>query len=228
MFWRGYNGHEPEVINVFLSFIKKKKTFFDVGANVGYYSLLAACYNPVCKIYAFEPVAELYNHFREHIRLNRFSNISPLNVAVTDANREVALYMSTVSDCSSSIIAGFRKSLGTRVVTGISLDSFVDQNFIKTVDIIKIDVETAEPLVLKGMKNILRNYRPDIICEVLYGCTENNLMHIFADYDYRFYWLSPEGLIPKEKIIGDPSYTYQNYLFTPKEHPTIVKNNKVI
>ncbi|MFC1815839.1 FkbM family methyltransferase [Thermodesulfobacteriota bacterium] len=228
LFWRGYDGYEPDTMDVFLALIKDKEVFFDVGAHMGYYSLVAGCYNPKCEIYAFEPVEELYEQLRENIFLNRYSNITTVNCAATDSNGDITLYSSTEGDSSWSIVSGFRRSLGVRIVKGISLDSFAEENCIKAVDMIKLDVESAEPLVLKGMKRILKNDRPDIICEVLYGCTETDLMDLLADYDYSFYWLSPKGPIRKEYIVGDPNYRFQNYLFTPNKLPAMARKRKVI
>ncbi len=66
------------------------------------------------------------------------------------------------------------------------------------------------------MRGILARDEPDIICEVLYGRTEDFLQDVLSDYSYKYYWITDDGLIPRDSIIGDNQYRYVNWLFTKK------------
>ena len=87
-----------------------------------------------------------------------------------------------MKQCHSSQ-KGFRKNVKEILLHAVTLDTFVEEEKIERVDLLKIDAEASEPRVLRGMQTIHRRDEPDIICEVLYGRTENELQEIQMD-DY--------------------------------------------
>ena len=79
-------------------------------------------------------------------------------------------------------------------VSVITVDSFVRENAIEGVDLVKIDTESTEPQVLLGMIETIRRDQPAIICEVLKGrASEKLLAQILRPLGYRFYLLTPDG-----------------------------------
>lgn len=56
LFWKGVRGFEYNLVHVFVELVKDAQVFLDIGANIGYYSLLAAAFNPDVKIVSFEPL----------------------------------------------------------------------------------------------------------------------------------------------------------------------------
>ncbi len=56
LFWHGHQGFEASLFPLFVDLIRDASVFFDVGANIGYYSLLASVYNPSIEVHAFEPL----------------------------------------------------------------------------------------------------------------------------------------------------------------------------
>ena len=83
--------------------------------------------------------------------------------------------------------------------------------------LLMVDVETAEPQVLRGAERVIKNYRPKIICEVLSGRTESELQTIMSGYGYTFYRYKDESWVLEEKVFGDSSHKYRDWLFLPKE-----------
>jgi broad specificity polyphosphatase/5'/3'-nucleotidase SurE len=77
-------------------------------------------------------------------------------------------------------------------------------------------------MVLEGAKNLLKRDEPIIICEVLKGRTEKYLHSILDNLQYKYYWISDEGLIEKEQIEGDGTYKNSNYLFITKKKIRVV------
>ena len=126
---------------------------------------------------------------------------------------------------AASTAKGFKESSEAISVPALTIDSFVTINNISKVDLIKIDTETTEHLVLEGAKNTLERDEPIIICEVL-KVQANKLLHSILDgTNYKYFWISSEGLIEKEQIEADKTYKNMNYLFiTKRKMDEIIKH----
>ena len=83
---------------------------------------------------------------------------------------------------------------------------------IERIDLVKIDTESTEPTVLRGLTTCLERHHPDIVCEVLVGRTEAQLMEVLAPLGYRFWSITSNGLERRENIVADRRFL--NYLFT--------------
>ena len=212
LFWWGFKSHEPETTSIFYKLAKKSKTIFDVGANIGYFSLLASVANRKSRIVAFEPVPQFFTYLKHNIYVNHATNVMAVSAAVTNYDGNVMLYVN--EEASSSTLNGFRKAIAEVEVSAVTLDSYVKRYRIDKLDLIKIDVEAREPQVLEGMQNILKRDEPNIICEVLRGRTEDFHNRFLSDFGYRFYWITNHGLVRRDTILGDDKYRYLNYLFT--------------
>jgi len=151
--------------SVAINMSKGKKTFFDVGAHIGLYSLpVAHRLGVLGTVFAFEAATENIRYLASHKKRNSISNITivPTLVGSTNEN-EVAFFESSGTSGMNSITEPRkRRDLYHKVFKKqISLDTFsAEQQLIP--DIIKIDVEGAEGNVLRGSTNILSLYRPII------------------------------------------------------------------
>ena len=87
--------YEPEITSPFIPEIEKSEVFIDVGANIGYYSLLAAkiMNNNNKVIMSFEPVHETYRRLKKNISVNNVSNIKSYNVALGNANQSKVIQL---------------------------------------------------------------------------------------------------------------------------------------
>lgn len=139
----------PEYIEMrFLQFVARKKSLvIDVGAGIGDYSLIAASENLNNKVYSFEPSNKSYLRTLENIRLNNLSNIFLQKIVISDNSKGTYFNEEKINE-----ISHISKNLSGLKYESISLDEFSKVNKIKSVDLIKIDVEGAESLVLTGMK----------------------------------------------------------------------------
>jgi FkbM family methyltransferase len=145
-----------------------KSVVFDVGAHIGLYSLPASrVVAPRGRIYAFEPSQSNREFFNKHIAYNKCQNIvvEPYLVGESDA-KEVEFYENEETDPMNALMA-FKNSENYRKVLReqVSLDSFCQKNNLIP-EVMKIDVEGAEVLVLKGAQEILRKYQPLIFLSV--------------------------------------------------------------
>ncbi len=155
-----YGTYEICGTRLMQAFLRPGMTFVDVGANIGYYTLLAVrAIRDATAVYAFEPNAGVRTRLEENLRLNGvFGRVQVRRQAVARASGEIAFYKSTASDNSglSSILPGSGRSDEAEVVPSVSLDDFATTLPAgRSIDLIKIDVEGAELEVLAGGAGLL-------------------------------------------------------------------------
>ncbi len=159
-----------EGINKFLQ--NKGGIFIDAGAHIGKYSILFSDFYE--KIYAFEPEPTNFSILKDNIQLNHLDNkIIPLQLALSDKIGMIDFYLSPYSVTHS--LKNLDKQFGKIYVNTTTFDIFV-RNFkipLENISCIKIDVEGAEDLVLKGMANSLFFLRSKIIIEIWKTNVEN-------------------------------------------------------
>ncbi|NHI88387.1 MAG: FkbM family methyltransferase [Candidatus Thorarchaeota archaeon] len=146
-----YNGvHEPETTEYLRANVKPGCVAVDIGANVGYFTLVFAnLVGTSGRVFAFEPDERIFHILTENIRLNGYQNINLDNRAVSDNNGRQRFYLNSHLSRSGLTPSGSTKRI-TEVET-VKLDTL---NF-ERVDWVKIDVEGAEVSVLKGMKRTI-------------------------------------------------------------------------
>jgi len=156
---------EPLETNLVKNTIKEGDVVLNIGANIGYYTLLAArLVGPKGKVYAFEPDKTNFEIIKKNIRINNYENIIPVNKAVLNKTGKAKLYLSTENKGSHRIYqAGdSRKYVEIDVV---SIDDFF-KNKEDKVDFILMDIEGSEAKAFEGMKKVLRkNKKVKILTE---------------------------------------------------------------
>jgi FkbM family methyltransferase len=220
LFWRGWEGYEPEMTALFHRLARAAETVFDVGAHIGFFSLLAALANPTARVFAFEPLARVFSRLERNIALNELANVRPFCVALGEHAGTQEFYFPDMDEPVSSSLrsdmllahlpAGTVRHVPVSVVT---LDEIVAQHNVARVNLIKLDTERTEHEVLAGARATLARDRPEIICEVWPDAgNQQPLEEILRLLDYRFYQLLPTGPAARTEIIG--SEQALNYLFT--------------
>lgn len=139
--------YEPLETRLFKSCLREGMIIADVGASLGWYSLVASkIVGNKGKIYAFEPLPSSYANLLRNIELNSYTNIVPINKAVSDGCGTAKLYLGWNNVERSSFAKVSRNFLEVETTR---LDSYSDR-----FDVVRMDIEGAEPLALKGMKNL--------------------------------------------------------------------------
>jgi FkbM family methyltransferase len=171
--------YEPEVSKVFLDSIDIGDTVIDIGAHIGYYTLLAARkVGPKGKVVAFEPEPNNFHLLSLNIKLNHYDNVIPIEKAVSNEESTVKLYLGGSS--TNSVIKNYNISQNSNFITikAINLDKFKGFGKIR---LIKMDIEGAELLALKGMlelidKNedliIISEFNPSLLSQSGYSTKE--------------------------------------------------------
>jgi FkbM family methyltransferase len=166
---QAYLRGEPEIATpqVLAEFLRPGMVFYDLGANIGFFSLMAArLVGTGGRVISFEPDAQVAARLRRNIELNGFSNITVVEAGVWSASEEVCFVPSDPTSPEGGtgrFVAGQDQTLGTRTRC-IALDDFVQSS--PPPDAIKFDVEGAEIEALRGAKRLLQTQRPWIVCEI--------------------------------------------------------------
>lgn len=216
VFWRGWAGYEPETAPLFFRLAQDARVTIDVGAFVGYYTLLAAHANPTGRVISLEPFPSVHARLLNHVALNGLKNVVCLRAAA-GAREETAEFFHGRQEVptSSSLSREFMEGVPDLCVTTVpvtTLDRLADDRDLDRVDLVKMDTETTEPDVLAGMRRVLARDRPWIVCEVLRGRgAEERLAPILEPLGYRFFLLTPDGPVRRTRIEGHPDCL--NYLF---------------
>jgi FkbM family methyltransferase len=182
---------------LFHEILTEGMTVLDIGANVGYYSLIAGkLVGDKGKVYAFEPCNQSYSILQKNIEANNFKNIIPIKKALTDVIGKQRLFLCDDPVGNSLVMRDDNKFEDVEVTT---VDLFVnDQNI--SVDLIKMDVEGAEMRTLEGMKKtILNNPKLKIITEFMpqnlekSGCAPVKFLERLMDLDFNLYLMNEEA-----------------------------------
>jgi FkbM family methyltransferase len=158
--------------------VNKGDTFFDIGANVGFYSLLASTLVGTGKVFAFEPNPNTCSKLQESIKLNKIKNINVLNEGLGDYNGQIELHLPTSigNETGTMVKTEWGKSI---IVPVNTLDCICNKFSIDKIDYLKIDVDGFEPNVFKGAKYLFKERKIKVI------------QSEFSDY-----WLKQNGSSP--------------------------------
>jgi len=139
------------------------ENILDVGANTGIYTLVAGSANKNANIIAIEPIVSIFNLLEKNVKKNKF-NATCLNIAATNVNKLVTIWdFDTEISSSASLKKGFRDNTKAVQVQGMRLENILINNNFSNRLLIKIDVESHEPQVLIGMKNIIDDPKSELI-----------------------------------------------------------------
>lgn len=162
-------SNELPVQNALLEYVRPGGVLYDVGANVGYFSVIGGRdLRPSGRVYAFEPVPANAMWIRRNARLNRLRNIVVLEAAASDTSGRSELLVTRYSGGSVLASADHRAPDVERRITveTIAVDDLVFSRRLPAPTVVKIDVEGAELQVLRGMIRTLRQIRPIVIYEI--------------------------------------------------------------
>jgi len=153
-------SYETHVSGYMGSLLKTGQVVVDVGANIGYYTLLTASrVGDTGKVIAFEPDSGNCDLLKMSLEANRFTNVEIHTCAVVDTEGVVGFNIGGGS--SNGGIGSLETSM--QRVKGIALDTFLENE--PRIDVIKMDIEGAEGRALQGMQQLIRRHRPIIFTE---------------------------------------------------------------
>ena len=213
---RGY--HEKTATRIARGSIKEGDTVIDIGANIGYYTLLFAKWvGPTGKVYAFEPEPTNFQLLEKNVKANNYKNITIFQKAVSDKNDKLSFYISDESSAANQL---FKPQKFSQIidVDSVKLDECLPID--EKIDFIKLDIQGAEGTAIKGMNSILKNnsntvimqeWWPDAIKK--YGMDSDEHLKILEKLGYSFYEIDGQNDKTNPITINQLMQKYPNKFF---------------
>ena len=186
-----HGSYERYTTELFKKCLEKGMVVVDIGAHIGYYTLIAAdIVGESGKVFAFEPDPYNYSLLIKNVEVNGYKNIIPIQKAVSNKVGITRLFLFLGASGWHSIyeVPGWRKSIEIETVT---LDEFFEN---EKIGIIKMDAEGAEMAILQGMKKqIEKNDKLKIFAEFnplllkVAGYSPEEYLHKFISYGFKLF-----------------------------------------
>jgi FkbM family methyltransferase len=177
----GQWGEKP-VIDSFVSLLKKGDAFYDIGANIGIFTVAVAnAVGKEGKVIAFEPEKQSITRLKENLGINNLQNVKIIEKALGDENKKTKLYIGGTTG-NFSLVNIYDQHADTQEIELVKGDDFVKNNNLPIPTAVKIDVEGYELSVLKGLEETLKNPVCKVICCEVHiglfpkGITEENII----------------------------------------------------
>lgn len=209
VWWLG-DSFEKNQTSYIKSILKPGMTLLDVGANIGYYSIIAS---PILgdrgQIHAFEPVAQQYADLQANISRNNLKNIHAKKLIVSEKSGMMTINLGGDDNSGTASVAFAPSNNGrSETVETVSLDEYVAKNRLK-VDVIKVDVEGHELSVFKGARETLKQQKPILLAEVKQflfkraGTSREELYSFLSELGYQAYAIRNNASLEKLNTPSD-------------------------
>jgi FkbM family methyltransferase len=224
-----FDKYEAQDADLMYGLIKDGDTIFDIGANIGWYSINFSKKFPTAKIYSFEPIPDTYAQLVQNVAINNASTIQYFNFGFSDETKVLSFYVSELTSVSSSAQnLTDDKNIKLIECKVIPIDNFIKEKPV-TIDFIKCDVEGAELFVYKGAVETLKTHQPIVFTEMLrkwsakYNYHPNDIIALFKELNYKCFIATTQNKL-KEVILVDETTLETNFVFLhTTKHNDILK-----
>lgn len=216
-----FSNYEREILFIMKCLISENDSIFDIGANIGWYSMNLMKIFSNCTIYSFEPLNKTFKILEKNFEINNLKKDNLFNIGFSEENGESKFYCAS-GELVSASLKNIKESDDVEVIncTIRKLDDFVTATNSK-VDVIKCDVEGAELLVLKGGYETLKRDTPIIFIEMLrkwsaqFNYHPNDIIDMLFEIGYRCFAIENFKLIEIFTVNDDTVHT--NFIFLHSE-----------
>ncbi len=195
--------------------------FFDIGANIGWYSINLALSHRTAQIHSFEPIPRTYSYLQSNLKLNHLANVTAYNFGFSNGTGEFDFYYyEEGSGNASSANVSDREDVQVCQCKLQTLDDFAAETQTK-VDFIKCDVEGAELLVYLGGLQTIKRDKPIVFSEILrkwsakFDYHPNEIFKLFSDEGYQAFTVKDGSL--KEFFQMNELTVETNFFFLHKQ-----------
>jgi FkbM family methyltransferase len=201
------SGLEPSIVKVSSDILRPGDIAVDIGANVGFLTRqFASMVGKKGRVFSFEPDPDVFEHLQFNTR--RFPQAALAQIAMSDSCGRSTLYLHPMSAMSNSLVNAWEDARRLTVHTS-TFDAWASDVNPAQLRLIKIDVEGAEPLVLRGMRMTLASpHKPQVILEFcpknLRGReAEEEIFGILADNGYEVQCIDSRGDLRRVQCPSD-------------------------
>lgn len=226
--------NECHIFRMMRRLLSPGDVLFDVGANIGWYSVMMQYAVPNITIFSFEPNPTIYPVLKKNLAFNGFSEDLTFEVGLSNKTQMSLFYLDTsIPEASSLRNLQFTEHVKSQECQTQRLDDFVDQHRIEKINYIKCDVEGAELLVLEGGLNTLRSYQPILQLEMLrkwsalYQYHPNDIIALLRQIGYVGFYVKENRLCHFDRMNEETQET--NFIFLhQKKHEVLLQDATLI
>lgn len=225
-----YEVEELDMVLNLLNMLDDDSTIFDIGANLGWYTLNILKNNTNRNVYSFEPIEETYFKLKENLKLNNVETTKLYNFGLYKENKKMEFFYDTTASGASSL-ADLRELETTKKVVCEfkKMDDFIKENSVDRLDFIKCDVEGSELFVYQGGIESIEKFRPIVFSEMLrkwaakFNYHPNDIIQLFKNIGYKCYVIKEDMLKEIELVYEDTIETNYFFLHNNKHKDIIQK-----
>lgn len=188
--------YERKQSDLFINFCKNSKVFWDLGAHVGYYTLLYHAVNPEGKTYAFEPSDVNAQLFQRHMKLNNIQHYQLMEAAVSDKEGMLSFKRTRTT------VAGKLSDDGDVKVSVVRLSKLVESKSIELPDLVKMDIEGAELQVLRDMQSYFAQHKPTLFVSTHGKDVHTGCVSLLREMGYKLKPIDKKDLDASREILA--------------------------
>jgi FkbM family methyltransferase len=208
--------------------LKDDSVIFDIGANIGWYSLNLSGVVSKGKIFAFEPIPKTHDYLVRNIASNKITNVQVQNYGLSEKEGTLEFYFDPKLGGSTSLRNLNENSKKVLVKCKVKRLDQIAPSLSKTIDFIKCDVEGAELFVMRGAIETLKKCEPVIFLEMLrkwakkFDYHPNEIIKLLGTLGYECYY-AENGKLRKISEIDDNTMATNFFFLKPEKHAVLLK-----
>jgi FkbM family methyltransferase len=157
-------SYEPQMVALIRKLLRSSDVFVDLGANEGYFSIVAAPLVLPGRVFAVEPQPALRGVLLENVKSNMADNVTVSSLAISDRDGEARLFVrSSINNMSSRLNVPFKLGFGSQLIQTCTLADFCREHAIDRVRLLKVDCEGAEIQIINGGGNLFSRHAFDVV-----------------------------------------------------------------
>jgi FkbM family methyltransferase len=221
-----FNSYEPCESSIIRSLAPHIDTMLDIGANIGWYSLLVASINKNSSIHAFEPIPSTFKRLSDNCSLNQANSITCHNFGFSSEPGSFPFYFYPEGSGNASIrnLAGREDAQVINCELRTLSDFCLDLPSLSSIDFIKCDVEGNELFVLQGSSSVLDKHKPILLVELLrkwcapFGYHPNEVLELMFSLGYSAYGVNSSGALSAVETISEDTIETNFFFVHPRSN----------
>jgi len=231
-----FGDYETSTVTLLGKILNNGDTVIDVGANIGYISLVCAKSVGVKgKVYSFEPDPKNFGYLSENIALNESNNIQSYQLALSNKIGTLKLFHSKIDHNAGAHSMVYNERVVSNDYVEIKAFKFDEseiQSQLIKIDLIKIDVEGVEMDVLEGMHNTIQKFKPILLIEIsaeyqnMRGLSVKGFKeYLLNTHGYNSYTITNEGYLKESTL--DQFHLLENVVFVSTERFQLIEEFRI-
>lgn len=221
---------ETQEQSMVLKLLKDEDIVFDIGANIGWYSINILLKRRGVSVYSFEPIKSSFHYLKQNLQLNHLNADHAYNFGFSNENKSVKFYFD-VKFAMASSMANLREDENTVMeeCEVKKMDDFISSiTSTKKIDFIKCDVEGAEYFVFQGAAETINNYKPIIFTEMLrkwsakFNYHPNEIISFMSELGYQCFTTDGQHLFPFS-LMNEATVETNFFFLHENKHDELIK-----